>query len=251
LFEASSGWHALETAIYDPLSQGLQLKWRQPEFAQTTRVRYAGLTLEVPPDARCKGFAIKQGELRLETICRKDSARRSWCPIVIPLEVRLALGELPDQGDLPPEWWLAQLGSLPSATMPGTSGSKVVSQPRPEASGTFELSTRIRDLASRMRYASEAIQATDAGEETRIEAHLKLLEKIFDAHDPSTAQGADERIWRMWVRLELTQMLVPAAKASSVRRARKVAQAFRGRLSGDTGQHDLQQQWQALARVLP
>lgn len=246
----SSGWHALESAIYNPLRQDLQVKWRRSELAWATRVCYGGKPLKIMADGRYKGFAIKQGEYRLETICRKDPSRRSWCPIVIPLETRLALGSLPEGKELPPEWWLAQLGSLPLASPNGESSPPLGNIHHREAVVKFELGTRIRDLASRMRYASDVIVTSSVQDNVHVTAHLDLLQKIFDTHEPVNSFNSSEDAWRMWVRLELTQMLVQASKATGNRRVRMLANAFRAGLSATFPPPETQRQWQALTGSL-
>jgi len=72
------------------------------------------------------------------------------------------------------------------------------------------LGQRVRDLADRMRHAITVITDGDAGRSARVVGYLALLEKIFDVHDPSVVLTAAERTWRLWVRLEVVQVLVHA-----------------------------------------
>lgn len=248
----AAGWHVLRSATYHPLRRELELEWRRPEYAQHTLLFYAGEKLAAPAEGNVKRFVIHDGELRIETVSRMNATRRSWCPIVIPIESRLALAGLPEQGEPPPEWWLAQLGALPTSrtvrngeTKSGTGGS-------PDGKASFPLSQRVRDLADRMRYAIAVITDRDAGRATRVAGHLELLEKIFDVHDPSAASDSAERTWRLWVRLEVVQALVQATtgRNGGGRKARKLREGLRRRLLAVDLPLEPLEHWRSLTETL-
>ena len=245
-FERTSGWHAVESATYHPVQGTLKIRWCRPDVARATRIEYAGRALSIPADGRCAAFVMRPNELRLETICRADPALRSWCPIVIPFESRIALGSLPDRTDPPPEWWLAQLGALPLSSTGGEAGSAAGSPRAEAAAGRYPLAVRIRDLANRMRYVQGVITESGFAEEPRVNSHLALLEKIFAAHDPEQTGDLQERTWRMWVRLELTQLLLQAARARKRRALRALARRFRSEMSAMQVPPDIEEQWREL-----
>lgn len=245
---ASVGWHVLKSATYDPLRCRLQVEWRMPAHARQTLLYYAGVRLTVPTNGRVERFGIRNGELRIKTVCRENSERWSWCPIVIPFRCRLSLSEMPDQGEPPPEWWLAQLGALPGSTTNGEvvrGDGKGESQPDAAA---FLLGERIRDLADRMRYALSVLTDGDGGGAERVKAHRDLLIRIFDAHDPSSAEDPTEQIWRTWVRLEVTQTVASAFRAAGItsRVNRRLVADLRQRLSDTVVTPGLDRHWHAL-----
>ncbi len=208
----ATGWHVLRSATYYPFARELEIHWRHSDCMRGTDLFYAGKKLRAPSGHILKGFVIRDGDLRLETVSRKDQARRSWCPIVIPIESRVALAELPEHKDPPPEWWLAQLGALPPPhtvldvrEKGGFGGTRSTADTTP-----FLLGQRVRDLADRMRYVIAVITDGDTGKSARVTGHLKLLENIFDFHDPLAVSDATEQTWRLWVRLEVVQALVQA-----------------------------------------
>ena len=184
---AAIGWHVLKSATYRPLRRELELEWRQPDAVRQTQLYYAEALLNVPARGPLQGFGIRNGELRLEAVCRADPSRRSWWPIVIPFGEQLALAELPEQGNPPPEWWLAQLGALPITRSAGDRTQYRGSGPASAIPATFSLGQRVRDLAERMGYVREVLANDDSAEPQQVDAHLDLLEKIFEVHDPETA----------------------------------------------------------------
>jgi hypothetical protein len=250
-FERTAGWHAVESATYHPVQGTLEIRWCRPDVARATRIEYAGRAVSIPADGRCAGFVMSPNELRLETICRADPRLRSWCPIVIPFESRIALGSLPDRTDPPPEWWLAQLGALPLSST-GAEGGSAGGGTRAEAATTrYPLAVRIRDLANRMRYVQGVITEPGFAEQPRVNSHLALLEKIFAAHDPAQAGDPQERTWRMWVRLELTQLLQQSARVHRRRALQTLAGRFRTEMSAMQVPADLAELWRELTGDLP
>jgi hypothetical protein len=248
----TSGWHALNSATYYPLRQKLELDWRRPEYARQTRLYYAGSELRVSANARASGLGIRNGELRLKSVCRENPARWSWCPIVIPYESRLALADLPEEGDPPPEWWLAQLGALPTVRSGERTGGQGMGT-APSDPETFALGQRVRDLAERMRYAMDAIRNDDSTGSNRAGAHLDLLERIFDAHEPAKVREPLEQAWRIWVRLEIaeTVTLAIAGRRAGQGKARRLRAELKRRLSSTNVPKALSQQWQVLTNWLP
>ncbi|BAU49570.1 hypothetical protein SVA_3022 [Sulfurifustis variabilis] len=248
----TAGWHALKSATYHPFRRELELEWRTPEYAQLTWLFYAGKKLAVPAEGNVKGFVIRNADLRLETVSRMNATRRSWCPIVIPIESRLALAELPEQGEPPPEWWLAQLGALPTARAVRNGETNSGTARSPDGQASFLLSQRVRDLADRMRYAIAVITDSGAGRAARATGHLDLLEKIFDVHDSAAASDPTERTWRLWVRLEVVQALIQATtgRNGGGRKARNLRDDLRRRLSAvDLPQEPLEH-WRSLTETL-
>ena len=240
----------MESATYHPVQGTLEIRWCRPDVARATRIEYAGRAVSIPADGRCPGFVMSPNELRLATICRADPRLRSWCPIVIPFESRLALGSLPDRTDPPPEWWLAQLGALPLSSNGGEAGSAGGGTRAEATTGRYPLAVRIRDLANRMRYVQVVITEPGFAAEPRVNSHLALLEKIFEAHDPEQTNDPQERIWRMWVRLELTQLLLQAARSQRRRVLQALARRCRAAISAMQVPSDIDEQWRELTEGL-
>lgn len=248
----AAGWHVLRSATYYPLRRELELDWRSPEYMERSWLFYAGEKLAVPAQGNLQGFVIRGGELRLETVNRVDPARRSWCPIVIPIESRLALAELPGQVEPAPEWWLAQLGALPSPSTARDGQVRAGTRHSSQAKTSFSLSQRVRDLADRMNYAIAVITNADTGRAARVAGHLELLEKIFDVHDPSAVSQPAERTWWLWVRLEIVQALVQATNGRNKggRKVRKLRDELKRRLSDMKVTPELIEQWRSLMETL-
>ncbi len=225
----ADGWHAVSSATFHPLSGTLVLQWRRPDYARRTRVLYVGKQLQVSETGTVRRFGIRDEELRLRCVSAGDATRWSWCPIMIPYKSRLALAEMPDQGEPAPEWWLAQLGAL-SFSNAGDRRSRYESIRETADTSTFALGQKVRELASRMRYAAGMLQA-DSISEHRLRAHLGLLKKIFDSHDPSTAGSPEEQAWRTWVRLEVAQAVATAARGTRLGEIRRLKAELKKRLS--------------------
>jgi hypothetical protein len=245
-----SGWHAVASATYRPLQHLLEIRWVRPEKAAATQLVYAGRPLHVTAGGRCQGFVLVPGEMRLETVRRDSPSQRSWCPIVVPLEARLAIGQMPDRRDLPPEWWLGQLGSLPAIFDGARMKAGVVAGVPYNSNRTdrFELATRVRDLANRMRYVAEVLSESAAEQAPRVRAHLELLELIFHTHDPDGAPDPQEQTWRLWVRLEVVQLLEAAAsRPGCMRGTASAARRLRQALVKTRIPAGLEGQWHALA----
>jgi hypothetical protein len=234
-----NGWHAVSSATFYPLKGTLVLEWRRPEYATLT-VSYLGTRLQVVGTGTVRGFGIRNGELRLKCVSAGNASRWSWCPISIPYESRLALAEMPDQGEPPPDWWLAQLGALVPSNK-GNRRSRYRSGTETVDTAAFALGQKVRELASRMQYAVEMLRA-DPRSDHRVTANLDLLEKIFDSHDPSTAGYPEEQAWRTWVRLEIAQAVSTAARATRLGKVQRLRAELRQRLSSASlpaalGQH--------------
>jgi hypothetical protein len=242
------GWHALQSAQYDPLRGELDLNWLKPKAE--TIVRYAGEPLIVPATRPIAGFTIRGDDLRLETICRANPSRRSWCPIVIPIEARIALADLPES-EAPPEWWIAQLGAL-SGLSTRRQGFTGLSTPIASISPTkFPLAHRVRDLAERMRYSVDIVTSPDAPK-SRILGVLNLLEKIFDVHDVVTATTVVDQAWRLWVRLEVIQAVAAArsGRQPGSPTTSRLLRDLKGRLASMTVPLDAEVAWRVLTEKM-
>ncbi len=244
---AALGWRVLNSAIYHPLRRELELEWRQPDAAHQTQLYYAEAPLKFPAYGPVRGFGIRNGELRLESVCRTEPTRRSWLPIVIPFGEQLALAELPEEGSPPPEWWLAQLGSLPTTrTAAGDATQHRGTSAAAASLRTFALGQRVRDLVERMRYVEEILADNINANTKKVDAQLNLLEKIFEVHDPEIVTEPTEQVWRMWVRLEITQTVA----LGGGRRGRRLGSTLRQQLSNMKVQKELIPQWRALTDSL-
>jgi hypothetical protein len=168
---------------------------------------------------------------------------------VIPYGERLALAELPEQGTPPPEWWLAQIGALPAtraAPEDGLEGRGAGATP-PEPA-VFSLGPQVRDLAARMEYVRAIFVQNDKTGLQRVVAYLDLLEKIFETHDPNNVADPAEKAWRMWVRLEIVEVVTSAMSTSgkAARRRRELRSALTQQLSTLKVPPEFNAQWQAL-----
>jgi len=216
------------------LSHPIVLRWR---------------ALTTPASGPIKEFGIRNEELRLETVCHDNPSRRSWCPIVIPFGEQLALADLPDEGIPSPEWWLSQVGVLPIRRNPGDErlrgGDAATSPP----TTVFSLGQKVRDLAERMRYVEDLFSQTESATPFQVDAHLDLLERIFEVHGPAVVSDSAESLWRAWVRLEVTEAVASAASqlGRRGRRARKLGSTLRQRLLKSQVPTELRLQWRALA----
>jgi hypothetical protein len=197
------GWHALTSAVYDPMENTLVLDWRKP--AGDTRLFYRGQELSVPASGPIRDYAVSDAVFHLETRSRVDPSRVGYCPIVIPVEAQEALSELPD-ATASPEWWLRQLGSVQVVGEAGPAGSSMGAGAEQSTAERFERAAQVRDLAARMRYAVGVLTRTD-GTAIQRSAILRLLEKIFDVHEPADGETPTQRVWRAWVRIEVLQAL--------------------------------------------
>lgn len=244
-----SGWHALKSAVYDPFKRQLGLEWISRDHPGKTRLYYAGRRVVIPRDGPIREFVALAGELRIETVCRDDPKRRSWCPIIVPLTARLALANLPTDSDPPPEWWLFQLGALPVAVAEKDSGEGRGAAGRaPSDSTAFSMAQRIRDLTDRMAYALDVLTGDPTQSNARVGAHLSLLERIFDAHDPARAMDAAEQAWRLWVRLEIAQVLDLAVSRSKLIEARggRLQRRLTRAMRNESLPPDVTRQWKEL-----
>jgi hypothetical protein len=102
-----------------------------------------------------------------------------------------------------------------------------------------------------MRYVQGVITEPGFAEQPRVNSHLALLEKIFAAHDPAQAGDPQERTWRMWVRLELTQLLQQSARVHRRRALQTLAGRFRTEMSAMQVPADLAELWRELTGDLP
>jgi hypothetical protein len=243
------GWPVLKSATYHPLQGELELEWRRPGDLSLTQLYYAGASLAAPAHGPIRGFGIRNGELRIETVSRENPNRRSWFPIVIPFGEQLALTGLPEEGIPSPEWWLSQLGGLPAKSIPGAERQSAGGKNDPSPPTGFSLGQKVRDLAERMHYVENLFVNSDALKPYEINAHLDLLEKIFELHDPGGVNDVGEKLWRLWVRLEVAGIITSAASRVRRRRdrARKLASELRRQLLTSKVPADLRLQWRALA----
>jgi hypothetical protein len=242
------GWHALQSAVYDPLRGELELIWLKP--MNETILRYAGKPLHLPSEGSISGAIIRADDLRLQTVCRDDPSRYSWCPIVIPIDVRLALADLPEL-ESPPEWWIMQLGALSGFSkrregVAGLGAGTTSASPTP-----FPLAYRVRDFAQRMNFAVAELTSAD-GTSERIPGLLNLLDKIFRVHDPVTATTAMDRTWRLWVRLEVTQALASSSASGQAgsRKVGRLARDLKARLAATEVPPDAEKAWHALTEMM-
>lgn len=247
---SSTDWHVLKSAIYCPFRGELTLEWRQPGHAAQTELLYAGTSLTISAEGLVENFGIRENELRLETVSRTTPSRRSFFPIVIPYESRLALGEMPEQGPISPEWWLAQLGALSPTRTTGGPPKGPSGDGASEKTIDFPLGMRVRELAERMRYAIGVVADRDKQRLPQVSAHLDLLAKIFEVHDPSVSLDQTERAWRIWVRLEIFQAISSTSQGGEAGRKRLMKAAMASELSKTKVPQELRRQCQILTDSL-
>lgn len=244
----ASGWHALRSAVYDPIRGELELIWLKP--SNETILRYAGKALHPLAQGPISGVAIQGDDLRLETRCRADPSRYSWCPIVIPIEARLALADLPET-DAPPEWWIAQLGALSGHSPQPKAAHGTGVGARSDGPAAFSLANRVRDFAQRMEFTVTALTERNSTEPSTL-GLLSLLDKIFQVHEPACATTAMDATWRLWVRLEVTQALASAAVGGQTGsgKVRRLASDLKRRLAAMDVAPDTALAWHSLTEVL-
>ncbi|AUT50529.1 hypothetical protein C2L66_00800 [Paraburkholderia caribensis] len=241
-------WMPLKHAVYSPFTRKLEIAWRSSECIEKTELRYGNQRLTY--DGRVfQNFSLVDGVACLVTRNREGGFEDGYCPIFV------APDELPACDGAPlectPEAWLAMMGGLD-----GLPGNGVTNRIRRGKQGArpashFEWSSRVRELASRVRYFEKVMRGPQT---LPIERGylLKLFQQIFDAHAPDSELEALESVWRAWVRLELWQAAENLAKTASgsvseewQRRARSLVRSVTKGLP-----EALLPQWQAVVREL-
>ena len=114
------------------------------------------------------------------------------------------------------------MGALSSdAGETGTRKTEKQSDARLDPTRGFEWSERVRDLSARMRYF-EAALGDDALTSVEKEWLVKLLQQIYNSHDPKEAAHLHDGVWRVWVRLELWQAAEHLATSFQSKAGRKI-----------------------------
>lgn len=230
------GWDVLDRVVYHPLSGKLLVTWRDSSKIRQTQLRYCGNPITLNKSNKIiDGFNLQGNELRLEARSLRRSSRRSLFPIEIPVEESITLADISGAIDTPQDW-LEQLGALPidgdsheSAGSPTTAGLTMTE------GSDFEIASRIRDLADRMRFLKQVLSKRDLSPMHR-QGHVKLLRKIFDTHDPSAVGLTTlDMTWRFWVRLELLVTLSQVRNRAHRQEDRKLLRSLTRR----TRAHDL------------
>jgi hypothetical protein len=151
----------------------------------------------------------------LETRNRGGSVSSGFFPIEIPVESMPFCGS--DALERTPDDWLKMLGSF---TSPVTESKRLISgkykNGDTNADSSFKWSERVRDLASRMRYFIKEYSDAAVGAGVK-KTLLKLFNQIYNTHDPASIEGNHEKVWRIWVRLELWQAAAYLAKNAATR----------------------------------
>jgi hypothetical protein len=241
------GWHALQSAVYNPLERELELVWLKP--MNETILRYDGKTLHASAHGSISGITIRADDLRLETVCRGDPTRYSWCPIVIPIDARLSLADWPES-EAPPEWWITQLGALSGLSARRDGVTRLAAGSPSDSTTSFPIAKRVRDFAQRMNFAVAELTSAD-NPRGRVRGLLSLLQKIFQTHDPANATTAIERTWRLWVRLEVTQALALSSRGHvGSRQVGRLARDLKAQLAATKVTVDAESSWRALTEMI-
>jgi hypothetical protein len=166
---------------------------------------------------------------------RTTQVKDGHCPIEVPLVEQMLIDTFDPA--MTPADWLKLLGSDPGAGIGNgaTISRRKTNQVQAGTSHVFEPSEQVRDLAARLRYTLQQLRLPWS--EADSDATLGMLEGIFDSHDPNSIDlPMGERIWRAWVRAELTLFATTAAKDPEVRahglstKLRNFALGWQGRL---------------------
>lgn len=199
--KSASLWQPLKQAIYDPLQRTLKLEWIRPEESIKTALRYAGNYIKVMND-EVKPFDLVDGlcSLTMHNIADK---RSGLFPIEIPPEDLPACG--PVTTERTPDDWLKLLGILNADIRRQFEGGQHKSSNTTTTTIGYEWSSRVRDLSARMRYVADVLSDERASEIDE-KRNINLLKKIFAEHDPMHAESVTEKVWRVWVRLELWRL---------------------------------------------
>ncbi len=194
-------WMPLRRASYDPLSRTLRIEWKAPAAASRTELRYAGHPVSLDRDA-CHGFDLIDGVSWIVTNKRGGGAQ-GCCPIEVPVELLPACESGVQERS--PDDWLKLLGAV-SSNAAGTGAREAIKHgdSQLDPARGFEWSERVRDLTARMRYFDTALTDPALPAVEREWLH-NLFGHIYDSHDPQGAEHSPERVWRLWVRLELWQ----------------------------------------------
>lgn len=248
----SKTWNPLEKAVYDPVKRTLRLSWRSEQEARATILTYAGKALALTDLGVHRNFGLVDDVAWLVTTKRRGEELPGCCPIEVPVAVLPACrgGTL----ERSPEDWLRLLGATSSEAAPriGKKGEGSTAGRALEADD-FEWSERVRDLTARTRFLVDSLSNEDAIATER-EWLLKLLQQIYDAHDPAAAAEGQDEVWRSWVRVELWQA---AEQLGSIVASRRERQAWRLRASrlkkgivGPACEPTVRAQLQTLVRAL-
>jgi len=212
-------WMPLRNASYDPLQRALRVEWKNPADASKTLLRYSGRPLSFERNG-CTEFELVERIGWLVTRKRGGGAADGCCPIEVPVELLPAC----QSGDFQrsPEDWLKMMGALSSdAFETGTRKMEKQGGARLDPTRGFEWSERVRDLSARMRYF-EAALGDDALTSVEKEWLVKLLQQIYNSHDPKEAAHPHDGVWRVWVRLELWQAAEHLATSFQSKAGRKI-----------------------------
>lgn len=197
-------WSPLRRAIYDPLHRTLKLEWKKITYIRNTIVQYAGHNVQVTGETEIKPFDLIDEICWLNTRERGGSKKTGFCPIEIPVEELPACGS--EAIERTPEDWLRLLGAMQGEALQKHSGC-----PRCMGGGgamsttEFVWSTRVRDLASRIRFLQSEFNDDNLNSNEE-KWYKKLIEQIFTSHDPTGTENEDEQVWRVWVRLEFWRL---------------------------------------------
>lgn len=219
-------WSALSRVVFDPAKRTLFLTWIDAHDRNDTDVFYGKRRLPVDLENQIHAFQLDAVHGALSTkpkLLEKKVLPQvvpGYCPIEVPLAEQMLIGTFDPA--MTAEDWLSLLGSDPNNELArnGPLRADGSSQRSLRNTDTFVPSERVRDLASRLRYALMRLRLpfwSDAERDTT----LRILEGIFESHEPNAPNLAvEQRIWRGWVRAELVQFLTTAGRDREVRNQR-------------------------------
>jgi hypothetical protein len=235
-------WMPLRGAVYDPLHRRLKLDWKQASDKPCTALRYADCAVSATVEGLVQPFDLVDGIAWLVTHRRGGGSADGFCPIEVPVDLLPACTNLPMERT--PEDWLKLLGSISAEPVDGIGRKHSTNgKGKPIQDTPFPWSERVRDLAAHMRYVTNAFcqDTLNPVEKTLL---LKLVEHIYDEHDPHSVPFSDNEAWRAWLRLELWQTakklsveaLLKQDRESWRRQARRLRRRIKpGKLSPDLG----------------
>ena len=216
-------WSALSRVVLDPGTRMLSLTWCDAHDSNDTDVFYGKRHLDVRAGDRIHAFELDAVNGALTTRPRRGKTSKAHvipghCPIEVQLVDQMLLDTFDDA--MTPDDWLALLGRDPGDGLArgGTIARRGSKSDERRNADAFTPSEQVRDLAARIRYALEQFRAPFWSEAER-DATLRVLKGVFDSHEPSAPDlSVEQRIWRGWVRAELVQFAVTAAKDPEVRK---------------------------------
>ena len=249
---ATGAWTPLRKAKYDPLHRTLRLEWKRKEYIRNTIIQYAGHKIGLSGESEIKPFNLIDEICWLNTRERRGSKKTGFCPIEILLDELPACDSKAIERS--PEDWLRLLGAMQGESLQKNGGHPCcIGAAETIPSTDFAWSNRVRDLSSRIRFLQN--EFNDENLNTNEERwYRKLIEQIFTSHDPSDTKDENEKVWRVWVRLEFWRLALKLSEQSSSLLKRKywrlTARKLRNKLGLQQLPHIVQKQYKMVLTAM-